>query len=102
MESALTLVIPLTAGALLGLLYFGGLWQTLRRLPGSRHPWRLLAASYTVRLAVALGGFHLVMDGAWERMAAAMVGFLAVRAAMIRGLGPKDTPSPKGVPAWKS
>ncbi len=77
MESVSTLLVPLIAGALLGLLYFAGLWQTLQRLPGTLHPWRLMAASYTLGLAAALGGFYFLMDGAWERLVAAVIGFFA-------------------------
>jgi F1F0 ATPase subunit 2 len=102
MKSAIVLLVPLFAGGLLGLFYFAGLWQTLQRLPGARHPWRLLGLSYAGRLAVALGGFYLLMDGTWERLATAVVGFLLVRTLMIRGLGPKENLSPKGAPAWKS
>ncbi len=102
MKSIAMLTLPLLAGSLLGLLYFAGLWQTLQRLPGARHPWRLLLVSYAGRLAFALGGFYLLMDGAWERLAAAVIGFLAIRTLMIRSLGPKDNLSPKGAPAWKS
>jgi F1F0 ATPase subunit 2 len=102
MESVWMLVVPLTAGALLGLFYFAGLWQTLERLPGARHPWRLLLISYAGRLILALGGFYLLMNGAWERLAAAVIGFLAVRTIMIRRLGPQDALPPKGAPAWKS
>lgn len=102
MDSLTPLLIPLLAGSLLGLVYFAGLWQTVKRLPGARHPWRLFAVSYASRMVAVLGGFYLLMDGAWERLAAAVVGFLVVRTLMVRGLGPKDTLPPKGVPAWKS
>ncbi|MGV8078458.1 MAG: ATP synthase subunit I [Syntrophales bacterium] len=102
METAVTLITPCIAGGLIGFVYFAGLWQTVKRLPAARHPWRLFAVSYAARLAAALGGFYLLMDGAWERLAAAVVGFLMVRTLMVRGLGPKETLPPKGVPAWKS
>jgi len=102
MDSLTPLLIPLLAGSLLGLVYFVGLWQTVKRLPGARHPWRLFAVSYASRMVAVLGGFYLLMDGVWERLAAAVVGFLVVRTLMVRGLGPKDTLPPKGVPAWKS
>lgn len=102
MEEATLLIVPLLTGCLLGILYFGGLWETVRRIPGSRRPYRLLVWSYLGRLSIVLGGFYLVMDGAWERLAACVAGFLAVRVIMIRGLGQTGNHSPKGVTAWKS
>ncbi|NPU85616.1 MAG: ATP synthase subunit I [Syntrophaceae bacterium] len=102
MNSLSTLIVPFLAGCLLGFFYFTGLWQTVKRLPGARHPWRLLVVSYAARLASTLGGFYLLMDGSWERPVAAVIGFLTLRTVMVRGLGPKIPPPPKGVPAWKS
>ena len=48
-------------GIVLGLTYFGGLWWTLRSLPGKAHPKLWLAASYGLRASFALLGFWLVM-----------------------------------------
>jgi hypothetical protein len=44
-----------------------------------------------------VGGFYLIMDGSWERLAAAMLGFLIVRAFLVENLGRV----PKGVTTWK-
>jgi F1F0 ATPase subunit 2 len=102
MEYAATWTIPLFAGCLLGIIYFGGLWDTVRRIPGSPRPYRLLLWSYAGRLTVALGGFFLFMDGTWVRLTAAVIGFLAARTVMVRWLGRPISKLPKGVMAWKS
>ncbi|MBE9066879.1 ATP synthase subunit I [Leptolyngbya cf. ectocarpi LEGE 11479] len=49
----------LLAGLSLGIIYFGGLWFTLRRLHCWQKPYLWLAVSWFGRLAVLLGG------GAW-------------------------------------
>lgn len=49
----------LLAGLILGALYFGGLWITLRRLPRWRRPFLSIALSWLIRLEILLGG------GAW-------------------------------------
>ncbi len=95
------LLIPLVAGGLIGFLYFSGLWQTVRRLPDAPRPWRLLAVSYLQRLVLALGGFYLLMDGAWERLAAAVTGFIIIRVVMTKLLGKIPAPAMKGAAVWK-
>ncbi len=67
------------SGLVLGFLYFGGLWWTLRRIAGARHPYRLLAFSFVGRLTLLAGGFFLVMGDRWERLAASFLGFLVAR-----------------------
>jgi F1F0 ATPase subunit 2 len=84
MVSALTLLIPFTLGSLIGLLYFSGLWQTVQRLPDAQSPLRTLLYSYIGRLTLTLGGFYVIMDGAWERLVSAMTGFLILRALLVR------------------
>lgn len=96
------ILIPFAAGVLIGFLYFFGLWQTVQRLSASPRPWRLLAISYLLRLIFALGGFYLLMDGAWERLAAAVAGFIIVRVVLTRTLGKTSPPFLKGAVAWKS
>jgi F1F0 ATPase subunit 2 len=72
----------------LGLFYFGGLWLTVRRLPGSRTPELLILGSFVGRLAVTLAGFYLVMGGRWERLLACLAGFLITRTFLLYRLKP--------------
>jgi F1F0 ATPase subunit 2 len=87
-SSALSLSCAALAGLVLGLLYFGGLWLTVRTLPRSKQPGMLMLGSFTARLSVTLCGFFLVMDGTLERVLACMAGFLAARFVLTRMLGP--------------
>jgi len=102
MGAVQTAIVPFFAGSLMGLLYFAGLWQTVRRLAVSPKPYRLLLYSYAGRLIVALGGFYLFMDGPWERLLAVCLGFLLARTVLVRTLGKVPGPQPKGATAWKS
>jgi F1F0 ATPase subunit 2 len=86
------LVFALAAGMAIGLIYFLILWLTLKRLPSSPAPGRLLIFSYLARLCLALAGFYLVMDGRWERVASALAGFVVIRSVLTRWLG-KQEPS---------
>ena len=74
-------------GIALGGVYFAGLWETVRKLPDAKRPVRRIALSFALRAALALAGFWLVLQGGWESLAAAMVGFLAMREILLRRLG---------------
>ena len=73
------LLISFIVGAAIGVIYFAGLWETIRKLPDAEKPVRRMALSYALRMTLALSGFYFVMQGEWERLAAAMVGFLLMR-----------------------
>ncbi|MDJ0661916.1 MAG: ATP synthase subunit I [Crocosphaera sp.] len=45
-------------GFLIGLGYFGGLWLTLKKLPDSSHPYRLMIGSFILRLMITLCCFY--------------------------------------------
>jgi len=92
----LGLLISLMAGIGLGIFYFGGLWVTVRMLPGAQSPALLALASFFGRIVVVLSGFYLVMDGRWERLLTTVLGFFIVRAASVWLASPhrKSIPAP--------
>jgi F1F0 ATPase subunit 2 len=98
MDTILQIFISLVAGAAAGMVYFGGLWWTVRRLPDAGHPTILMLFSFLIRISIALGVFYLAGDGQWPRILSALIGLLLVRHFLIRYLGPDTTSfSVKGV-----
>jgi F1F0 ATPase subunit 2 len=89
MSDATRLILPFIAGTALGTFYFTGLWFTVRNLPDSERPLALVFWSFMVRASVAVAGFYMVMNGRWEQLAAALLGFLFMREILIRRLGRK-------------
>ncbi len=86
------LVLMFAAGMALGACYFVGLWQTVKRLPQTEGRARLLLVSLVVRLSVLLAIFYfLLQDGRWERLAAALIGFVVMRKILTARLGPQKT-----------
>jgi F1F0 ATPase subunit 2 len=77
----------LTVGFLIGLFYFGGLWWTVERVNAAQSPGLLLLASFTVRTAVAIFAFYLIMGGEWTRLLIALAGFFIARYILIRRYG---------------
>jgi F1F0 ATPase subunit 2 len=78
------LFAAVAAGGVLGLVFFGGLWLTVDRLGRSRRPLALAALSFGLRLAVAGVGFWVVLRWGPQHLVAALVGFLAMRAVLVR------------------
>ena len=84
MRDALTLALACAAGGGLGVLFFGGLWWTVRRAVSSPLPALWFAGSLLVRTVAVVIGLYLVSRGDWKRLAACLVGFLAARVAVMR------------------
>jgi F1F0 ATPase subunit 2 len=81
------LFIDFAAGLMLGIFYFTALWRTVCKLPDSSCPLRLMLGSIALRMAVVLPGFYLIMSGHWERLAAALLGFILTRIIFVRRYG---------------
>lgn len=88
MNEGLTLVLAVMAGLLLGAIFFGGLWWTVRLAVVSRRPALLFLGSLLVRTAVVVAGFYFVGDGHWQWLLACLVGFVIARSLVMRLAGP--------------
>ena len=72
------------AGAVLGVLFFAGLWWTLRRGLVSRRPALWFLISLVLRLSLTLTGFYWVAGDDWRRLLACLLGFLLARLLVTR------------------
>jgi F1F0 ATPase subunit 2 len=81
-------VLLAAAGGLLGSVYFGGLWLTVRRLPHADHPAALVLGSFVLRAVLVAAGFAWLLAGDPLRLVAVLVGFLAVRVLLVRQVRP--------------
>ena len=79
-------------GGLLALLYFSGLWWTVKRIPGSGRPGLLMLASLIVRLGVVLAGFYLVMSIDTAAVLACLAGFFITRLVFVRRIEKRRSP----------
>lgn len=89
LTTMMILMASFAAGLVLGGFYFIALWQTVRRLPATVSPARLMLGSLVLRMALLSTGFYFVMGGHWERLAAAMLGFIVIRKILTYRLGPQ-------------
>lgn len=93
MNEMLRVVPALITGILLGTMFFGGLWWTVRRGVASTRPALWFSASLLLRTSLTMAGFYLVSDGHWERLLAGLVGFTIVRPIMTRLIGLAGKPA---------
>jgi len=78
-NEAVSVALSFVAGVLLGALFFGGLWWTVRQGLSSQWPARWFLGSLLVRMTIALTGFYVVGRDHWERWLVCLVGFLLAR-----------------------
>ncbi len=79
MSDTLGLLATLAAGGILGALYFGGLWWTVRKGLSSRQPAIWFSGSLLLRTVTTLGGFYWIGQDSWMRLFTCLLGFVAVR-----------------------
>ena len=84
MNNLLLLALSLVAGLLLGTIFFGGLWWTVRKGVSSKHPALWFLSSMLVRMSIVLLGFYFVGRGDWQRLVACLVGFIIARFIVMR------------------
>jgi F1F0 ATPase subunit 2 len=79
MNETLSLVPALVTGVLLGAMFFGGLWWTVRKGVSSKQPALWFFGSLLLRTSIALVGFYVVARGHWERLLLCLLGFVMAR-----------------------
>lgn len=89
--SVVAVVVAVIAGALLGFVFFVGLWATVRALPQVRRPAFFALASFLARTAAVLIGFYLLVVISWKLLVASLVGFVVSRLILTKVLRPQDT-----------
>jgi F1F0 ATPase subunit 2 len=83
MSEPLMLALDLAVGLVLGTIFYGGLWSTVRRI-SARAAGLWLAGSFLVRASIVLAGFYAVARSSWYGPAPCLVGFFVARIAVTR------------------
>lgn len=79
MNEILNTAVELLAGIALGILFFGGLWFTVKKMVHSKRPAVWLLSSFFLRVGVTLVGFYFVGAGNLQALLICLVGFIAAR-----------------------
>jgi F1F0 ATPase subunit 2 len=76
---ALNLIPALLMGGLLGAIFFGGLWLTVKKGVASEAAPLWFFGSLCLRTSIVLAGFYLIGRGDWEKLLVCLLGFVAAR-----------------------
>ena len=74
----------LLIGLLLGALFFGGLWWTVRRGLTAANPALWFGVSALARMAMTLLGLYYMARAGWPSLLACLCGLLIARVATTR------------------
>ena len=83
MNETLLMILAFVAGIVLGIIFFGVLWFTVKKTVTAKAPWLWMLGSFIVRIAIVLTGFYFISDGNWQRLIACLVGFIIARFIVI-------------------
>lgn len=78
--------VALISGVALAIIFYGGLWVTVRNLPTARHPVWLTLCSFWIRMLVVIVSLLVVMRGNWQYALACLGGFVIGRIGLSRYL----------------
>ncbi len=87
MNEILSLAPAMVTGVLLGVMFFGGLWWTIRKSVSFKEPAVWFFGSLLLRMSIALAGFYFVSGGHWERLLVCLLGFVLARLIVTRLAG---------------
>ena len=77
------MAIAFAGGAVLGVIFFGGLYFSVDKLTSVKYPALMMLGSTVLRMAILLGGVYLLMSGEVKNAAAALVGIVLAKFVMI-------------------
>lgn len=77
--------VTVVVGMILGAIFFGGLWMTVRQMAASKRPGLLFMTSVVVRTAIVLSGFWYFAAGDAIAMISCLTGFVGMRLLATHG-----------------
>ena len=83
MNETIYMVLAMIAGLMLGILFFGGLWFTVKKAMAAKTPALWILGSFIVRMAITLAGFYYASSGNWKRLLVCVGSFIAARFLVI-------------------
>ncbi len=84
MNEPMAVILAGIAGAGLGLIFFGGLWWTVRKGMASPRPALWFFGSLLARMGLVLTGFYFIGADDWQRLLACLLGFIVGRLIILR------------------
>ncbi len=84
MNEIITMILSIAAGAGLGVLFFGGLWYTVRKAVTAKIPALWVFVSFIIRISATFIGFYFIGRQDWRYLLLCLFGFLLARYGVTR------------------
>jgi len=79
----LTWCFAACAGLLLGVIFFGGSWWTVRNEITAKQPGLWFLGNMILRITFVMAGLYLIGGKQWDRLLSCLIGFIAARWIVI-------------------
>jgi len=83
MHEGIAFLLSLLLGAILGTVFFGGLWWTVGKALTSKAPAVWFLGSLIVRMGLTVSGFYAASKGGLVPLVVCLFGFLIARQAVM-------------------
>ncbi len=83
MNEIIYMLLVFTAGLVLGIFFFGGLWLTVKNAVISQRPALWFIGSFLIRVTITLTGFYYLSQGSWKNLLISVSGFIIARTIII-------------------
>lgn len=83
MNEIVYMTLVFIAGCVLGTLFFGGLWLTIKKMKTTKMPALFFITSFVFRMGVVLLGFYFIASNNWQNMLICLLGFIGARFAIM-------------------
>ena len=84
MNENIYIALAFTTGLALGILFFGGLWFTVKKALAAKIPALWFVGSFVLRVSITVVGFYYIAAGSLKRLLFASCGFIIARFIIIR------------------
>jgi F1F0 ATPase subunit 2 len=83
MNETMYMILTFISGMALGIIFFGGLWLTVRKMVESTKSALWMLGSFLFRMSITLIGFYYVSQNNLQRLIICLLGFIAARFIVI-------------------
>ncbi|MHA4811401.1 N-ATPase subunit AtpR [Flavitalea flava] len=84
MDETYYMILSFAGGILLGIIFFGGLWFTVKKVVASKMPALWILTSFILRISSTLFGFYFIGSSNWQRLLLCTIGFIIARSIVLR------------------
>jgi F1F0 ATPase subunit 2 len=84
MDKTIFMILAFIGGILLGTIFYGGLWFTVKKSIASKIPAFWVLGSFFLRIFITMVGFYYISYGNWQKLLICVLGFIAARLIVMR------------------